>query len=493
MIAPPRIQNKNDFPINEGATYVLYWMQQSQRAEDNHALEYAINEANRLNQPVIVLFVLMHDYPDANLRHATFMVEGLIETKKALAFRGIEMVIRIGNPVDEVRLFGENASVIVCDRGYLRHQRAWRREIARHARCSVVQVESDVIVPIHEVSDKAEYAAYTIRPKIQRVLDFCLEDELPPQQPRIPSVGIPLNAILNLDFEMDLESPPSVLNTDGGHSSPSIIQWDGVSSHDAAAILDHLKIDRTISPVSYFLKGGTAEAKRRFADFLEHRAKRYAINRNQPQTVDLSMMGPYLHFGQISPHYLARQIMSHPDLPDEVEAVFLEELIVRRELAVNFVYFHPDYDSLDCLPNWAKTTLAIHGRDPRDFSYTRSQLENGETHDIYWNAAMTEMRISGYMHNYMRMYWGKKVLEWSESPEAAYETLISLNNTYFLDGRDPNSYAGVGWIFGLHDRAWGERPIYGKVRYMAASGLERKCDIMGYVRRIERMLGNSIA
>ncbi len=486
MITPSRVQNKNDFLISEGAVYVLYWMQQSQRAEENHALEYAIKEGNRLNQPVIVLFALMDDYPDANLRHYTFMVEGLIETKKDLASRGIEMVIRIGNPVDEVLFFGGNASMIVCDRGYLRHQRAWRREIARHARCSVVQVESDVILPIHEVSDKAEYAAYTIRPKIHRMLDFCLEDELHPQRPLTPSMGISLKEIL------PLESPPSVLNTEGGRSSPSESPLDDVSFHDAATILDRLKIDRTISPVSHFFKGGTAEAKRRFADFLEHRAKRYVSNRNQPQTVDLSMMGPYLHFGQISPHYLARQIMSYPDLPDEVEAVFLEELIVRRELAVNFVYFHPDYDALDCLPNWAKTTLAIHATDPRDFIYTPSQLKNGETHDIYWNAAMAEMRISGYMHNYMRMYWGKKVLEWSESPEAAYDTLISLNNTYFLDGRDPNSYAGVGWIFGLHDRAWKERPIFGKVRYMVASGLERKCDIMGYVRRIEKMMGNSI-
>jgi deoxyribodipyrimidine photo-lyase len=155
---------------------------------------------------------------------------------------------------------------------------------------------------------------------------------------------------------------------------------------------------------------------------------------------------------------------------------------------MNFVYFNPAYDSLACLPNWAQKSLDEHKKDAREFLYSKDALENGQTHDMYWNAAMREMKISGFMHNYMRMYWGKKILEWSETPEKAYETLTAINNKYFLDGRDPNSYAGIGWIFGLHDRAWFERPVFGKVRYMTASGLERKCDIKGYVSRINQMI-----
>lgn len=486
LISSHRIQRKNDLDRTNGSC-VVYWMQQSQRADDNHALEYAVEEANGQKLPLVVLFVLMDHYPEANLRHYTFMLEGVKETQAVLASRGIRMIIQIGNPVEEVLWVSRNAAMVVCDRGYLRHQRAWRREIARNAPCAVVQVESDVIVPIHEVSDKAEYAAYTIRPKIHRMLDLSIEKELPARKPIISSIDTSLEDLL---LRKGIDSPEKR----GGHSVAGSPERDGVgleervSSLDPLKILDHLTLDRTVSPVSHFFKGGTAEAKRRFADFLENRAANYVINRNQPQTQDLSMMSPYLHFGQISPHYLVRQIKTHPDIPDEVEAVFLEELIVRRELAVNFVYFHPDYDRLDSLPNWAKTTLADHRNDPRDFTYTYRQLENGETHDPYWNAAMAEMRITGFMHNYMRMYWGKKVLEWSDSPKTAYETLLSLNNTYFLDGRDPNSYAGVGWIFGLHDRAWKERPVYGKVRYMAASGLERKCDIMAYVRRMDALL-----
>jgi deoxyribodipyrimidine photo-lyase len=168
-------------------------------------------------------------------------------------------------------------------------------------------------------------------------------------------------------------------------------------------------------------------------------------------------------------------------------AAYLEELVVRRELAINFVYYTPDYDTYSCLPAWARQTLAEHKQDKRQFLYTATQLENAATHDPYWNAAMLEMKHTGFMHNYIRMYWGKKILEWSRTPEQAFKTTLAINNKYFIDGRDPNSYAGVAWTFGMHDRAWKERPVFGKVRYMAASGLERKCDIRAYVKKVENL------
>ncbi|MEJ2100696.1 MAG: hypothetical protein P8X68_12035 [Desulfobacterales bacterium] len=199
-------------------------------------------------------------------------------------------------------------------------------------------------------------------------------------------------------------------------------------------------------------------------------------------------MSAYLHFGQISPLYLALQVLKTEKRFKQAREAFLEELIVRRELAMNFAYYTSNYDSYACLPAWAKKTLAEHKNDRRGYLYSQRQLENCETHDEYWNAAMREMKFTGFMHNYMRMYWGKKILEWSQTPEQAYKTILTINNKYFLDGRDANSYTGVAWVFGVHDRAWSERPIFGKIRYMAASGLERKCDIQGYVEKVNALV-----
>ena len=213
----------------------------------------------------------------------------------------------------------------------------------------------------------------------------------------------------------------------------------------------------------------------------------YADARNDPADPQCSTLSPYLHFGQISPVEVARKAQRATGASDSDKAAFLEELIVRRELAVNFVHYHAHYDRFQCLPDWAQKTLADHAGDERPVRYSRADLERAGTEDEYWNAAMTEMLKTGYMHNYMRMYWGKKILEWSDTPETAFSTALYLNNKYFLDGRDPNSYANVAWIFGLHDRPWQERPIYGKVRYMNASGLERKFDIQEYCRWVRSL------
>jgi deoxyribodipyrimidine photo-lyase len=458
-IQDTRVRQLNDFDIRMYADYVLYWMQQSQRAEVNHALEYSILQANRLGIGVVVAFGLMDDYPEANLRHYTFMLEGLTETQALLKKRGIHMAVRRGSPPDVALELGQHAAMIVCDRGYLKHQRLWRNKVARKAACSVVQVESDVIVPLETVSPKAEYAARTLRPKIQKHLDDYLI-ELKPVKVQHSTVDISLNGL----------------------------EWKR-----PADILAVLKIDRTVSDVTGFFKGGTSRAKKIFSNFVRSRLKNYEKNHNQPQTDDISHMSVYLHFGQISPLYLSLKINKADHGSDSDKAAFLEELIVRRELAANFVYYHRNYDNFDCLPEWAKHTLNDHRKDRRPYIYTRRQLEDAKTHDPYWNAAMQEMKHTGFMHNYMRMYWGKKILEWSSSPELAFRNTLAINNKYFLDGRDPNSYAGVAWIYGVHDRAWPQRPVYGKVRCMMASGLERKCDIRGYVSKVEGYIRKSKA
>jgi deoxyribodipyrimidine photo-lyase len=450
-----RIKLLNDRQAGEGR-YVLYWMQQSQRAELNHALEVAVREANRAGQALVVAFGLADDYPEANLRHYRFMLEGLQETAQALARRGIPMVVRRGSPPKVALELGREAALIVCDRGYLRHQRAWRKEVAARAACRVLQVESDVVVPLEEASTKAEIGARTLRPRIHRRLPEYLK-------------GLRATPLRERSLDIDL---------------------GGLSLEDPQALLDSLSIDRRVAPVGHHFRGGTAEAKRRFGDFLANRLTRYDANHNQPQTDDVSHMSPYLHFGQISPLYLVLEVLKSK-APQPAKDAFVEELVVRRELACNFVQHVPDYDDYGCIPGWAQKSLAEHRRDRRPYVVGAGRLERAETHDPYWNAAMREMVCTGFMHTTMRMYWGKKILEWSRNPEEGFAVTLALNNKYFLDGRDPNSYTGVAWIYGVHDRAWPERTIYGKVRTMTASGLERKCDIHAYVRKVDALCGGA--
>ena len=449
IICDSRIKYLNAKPVIDG-DYVLYWMQQSQRAEDNHALEFAVELANARHLPVRAVFCLVVDYPEAHFRDYRFMLEGLFETRAALARRKIPMTVISTRAAAPDLPFAEKAAAVVVDRGYLRHQKKWRSQLAERSGCRVVQVESDVVVPVEAVSAKAEYAARTIRPKIHRHLKDYLVS--------VPTVNLEKSGMCLNVPGLDISSPEKVLQK--------------------------LGIKNNLPDISHHFTGGASAARKRFSGFMEERLTRYEKNSNQPQTDDISHMSPYLHFGQISPLYLALEIHRADGIPGEAKAAFLEQLVVRRELAANFVNHTANYDQYDCLPGWARQTLADHATDARPHIYTVEELEAADTHDPYWNAAMNEMVHTGFMHNYMRMYWAKKILEWMPSAQQAFDTTLYLNNKYFLDGRDPNSYTGVAWCYGIHDRAWKERAIFGKVRYMAASGLERKCDINGYVRKV---------
>ncbi len=340
-IQPTRIKTLNDRSIQKGR-YVLYWMQQAQRAEYNHALEYAIQQANALGQGVLVGFGLMDDYPEANLRHYTFMLEGLQETQATLAKQGIKMVLQKGPPAEIASTLGRDASLIVCDRGYLRHQKAWRAQVARSAAGTVVQVESDVVVPVDVVSNKAEYAARTIRPRIHRHL----EDYL------VPFVSSRVKKD-SLDLSID-----------------------SLNLKDIDTLLHTLSLDQSVTVVTQFYRGGPSQGMVRFEDFIQNQFHRYVKNRNQPQTDDISHMSPYLHFGQISPLYLALRVKADKNRQMEAQETYLEELIIRRELAMNFTHYNPNYDSFACLPQWAQKTLKEHRKDPRQSVYTRNQMEN---------------------------------------------------------------------------------------------------------------------
>lgn len=453
-IAPERIKPLNDKPDNDNGSYVLYWMQQSQRTHWNHALEYAIAKANALDCGVLVGFGLMEDYPEANARHYTFMLEGLQQVASGLQDRKCKFVLRYGHPAAVALELGQSAKCIICDRGYLRHQRAWRKQVAGEANCKVVQVECDAVVPVETASAKQEYAARTIRKKLMG------------------------------QYEDFLQKPGRAeLRKDSRFLKPK-----GEELKEVPAVVQKMNIDQSVAAVSEHFQGGEQRAAAVFERFLEQNFTAYSDHRNQPQTDDVSYMSMYLHFGHIAPAYLLHWVRdAKPD--DGNRADFVEELLVRRELAINFCYYNENYDRYDTLPGWAQETLAEHSEDERDPAYRLEELENAQTHDAYWNAAMLEMKHTGYMHNYMRMYWGKQILAWSADPKTAYERTLYLNNKYFLDGRDCNSFANVSWVFGQHDRGWTERPIFGKVRIMKQSGLKRKMKPDKYVEKVARRVG----
>lgn len=455
-----RVRRLNDRPHLENKAYVLYWVQSAPRAEDNPALEFAVARANELGLPLVAAFVCTPDYPEANLRHYTFMLEGLFEAMQGMRARKALTRVEIGHPPEEILKLAEEAAELVVDMGYLRHLKAWYKEVAERAACRMWQVETEAVVPVELASEKAEYAARTIRPRINRHLD---------------------------EFLVSPKSATLSCTPEGLALQPFTAKVDEVGE-----FLKPFEIDRSVKPVSTFFRGGQSRAKELFDEFLEEWLSDYDVQRNQPQTDYTSTMSPYLHFGQMSPVYLAVTMQKRARANDENVKSYLEELIVRRGLSLNFAHFEPNYDSTKCVPDWARKTLDQHAEDPRPVLLSREEFEAAKSPDPYWNAAQVEMVETGYMHNYMRMYWGKKILEWSASWQEAHQTTLYLNNKYFLDGRDPASYANVAWIYGVHDRAWQERDIYGKIRCMMASGLERKSDPKAYVDKIEDLTGREV-
>jgi deoxyribodipyrimidine photo-lyase len=448
MIQKERIRFLNAKDPKKG-DYVLYWMQASQRTESNHALEYAVRQANEVRQPLVVFFGLTDRFPEANERHYAFMLEGLAEVEQELKKKGIRLVIQAVSPELGAVEMSRRASLAVVDRGYLKIQKAWRIKAAGEMECPLVQVESDAVVPVEEASAKEEYSAATIRKKIQAKL----KDYLVPLKEHKP-----LKDSLSVDFEtLDLQ--------------------------DTEKVLARLGIERDVKKSAFFV-GGTAQARKRLQAFIKDKLDHFPDLRNIPTADYLSHMSPYLHFGQISPLSIALKV-SEASSPGKES--YLEELVVRRELSLNFVRYNEAYDSFEGIPSWAQKTLKLHEPDPRPAVYTREELEAAKTHDPYWNAAQLEMVLRGKMHGYMRMYWGKKIIEWSRTPEEAFAAALYLNNKFELDGRDPNGYAGVAWCFGKHDRPWQGRKIFGNIRYMNDRGLLRKFDADRYVKMIEEL------
>ena len=430
---------------------VMYWMSRDQRVEDNWALTWAQELALGQKVPFVVVFCLVPRFLHATTLQYTFMITGLQEVSQKLAKLRIPFFLPVGKPEKTLPQFiGEHSiSALVTDFDPLRIKRQWKEEVARTIGVPFYEVDTHNIVPCTIASPKLEYGAYTIRNKIGRLLPLFL-DTLPKTQKH-----------------------PFLWTGDVPH-----IEWEKLPTL--------LKTDSTISDF-HWIRPGEAEARKRLKTFIEDKLAFYETERNNPARQAQSDLSPYLHFGQLSAQRVTLEIMKS-DIADHIRSAFLEELIVRRELSDNFCFYNPHYDSFEGFPDWAKKTLNEHRKDRRPYLYSLEQFETAQTHDGLWNAAQMEMVKRGKMHGYMRMYWAKKILEWTSSPEEAMEIAIYLNDRYELDGRDPNGYAGLAWsIGGVHDRAWNDRNVFGKIRYMSYNGCKSKFDVKGYIEKIQSL------
>ncbi|MGM0442212.1 MAG: deoxyribodipyrimidine photo-lyase [Elusimicrobiota bacterium] len=427
---------------------VLYWMSREQRVKDNWPLIFASKLALKNEVPFIVAFCLTDNFFKAGARHYYFMIDGLKEVEESLLDKNIPFKLLRGTPEKAVPNFIDkyNIGAVVTEQDPLKIKAGWRKAIYRKTGCFFCMVDGHNIVPVWEASDKQEYAAYTIRPKINKKLDEFL-------------TGYPV---------LKKQKTVPDINADD-------INWNKLK--------DGLKFKEEVLKVKS-VKPGSKNGFKKLDYFIKNSLNKYD-QRNDPSNDFQSGLSCYLHFGQISSQRVALKVKKSGASDSQIEA-FLEELIVRKELSDNFCYYNKDYDNFKGFPEWAQKSLKAHKSDNRERLYSLSDLERANTEDRYWNAAQKEMLYKGKMDGYMRMYWAKKILEWSPSPEKALKRAIYLNDKYELDGRDPNGYAGAAWaIGGVHDRAWKEREIYGKVRYMSYSGLERKFDMDAYVKKVE--------
>jgi len=431
---------------NESNGPVVYWMSRDQRVHDNWALIFSQQLALEKNRPLAVVFNLVPDFLEATIRQYGFMLTGLEQLESELKKYNINFFLTKGNPETEIPSILKllNASILVSDFDPLKIKRIWKRDVAKKINIPFYEVDAHNIVPCLFVSDKIEFGAYTIRPKIHKALPEFLDEF------------------------------PELKKMKVSHLSAEIIDWKDIKNS--------IKVNRDVNEIDW-LKSGEQNAQIVLKDFLEKKLDRYAEERNDPNKNVLSNLSPYLHFGQISAQRIALTVNqfygNHPSSDS-----FLEELIVRRELSDNFCYYNTKYDSFEGFPDWAKKTLNDHRKDKREFIYSLEEFEKAKTHEDLWNAAQIEMVKTGKMHGYMRMYWAKKILEWSKSPEEALKIAIYLNDKYELDGRDPNGYTGCAWsIGGVHDRAWTERQIFGKIRYMNFNGAKRKFDVASYIKK----------
>lgn len=444
-ILEKRGRSLNGRSIKKGP--VLCWLSRDQRVMDNWALLSASQLALKNKESLLVVFSLAKDYLSASSRSYNFMLSGLKELEDKLAKYNISLHIILGDPVETISEFAKKfqAGVIINDFSPLKVNRGWKEKIAKKLPIAFFEVDAHNIIPAWLASAKQEYGAYTIRPKINKLL---------------PDYLLPFPVL-----------------------KKQILNSNILVKNDFGKIKKFLQIKNNVHALTeknIFLAGEKA-ANEAMKYFLKFKLSSYNLSRNNPAVDGQSQLSPYLHFGHLSAQRLALEV-ENSLAPKVDREAFLEELIIRRELADNFCLFNSNYDNPQGFPDWAKKTIKKHAVDRREYLYKKKVFETAKTHDELWNAAQLELLKTGKMHGYMRMYWAKKILEWSCDHKTAMKIAIYLNDKYSLDGRDPNGYAGIAWsIGGVHDRAWFEQPIFGQIRYMNENGCRRKFKVDEYI------------
>ena len=452
LAAQPRVLVRRGGALPENGKCVVYWMQRAVRIVDNPALDVAIEAGNLLGLPVVVYFQVIPNYPNANLRHYHFLQQGLRDVAEDAVERGVGFVVRRSQENSLEGFLEEvQAALLIGDENPCREPERWRTVLAKRLKLPFWTVDADAVVP-SRVFDRTFVLLHHFRPHLKAELPKYLAapKKIAPLHPWKPK-----NKLESYSLEQDITA--------------------GFS-----------KLERSVGPVDSFT-GGTHAALKRLKQFVNQELKDYEETRNHPEKTGTSRLAPYLHFGNIGPITIAlavKKAVAEGKATQAAADKYLDELIGWRELAVLFVRHEPNYDNWECAAPWARKTLIEHAGDPRPHRYTLAQLERAETGDELWNAAQRQMVDTGWMHNYMRMYWGKKILEWAPDPACAFEWAVTLNDRYELDGRDPNGYAGIAWaIVGRHDRPWFNRPIFGLVRPMSGASTARKFDAEEYIRQ----------
>ncbi|HEY0137679.1 MAG TPA: hypothetical protein VGB85_26520 [Nannocystis sp.] len=472
-----RIISANTVSARPDGEFVCYWMTAARRTTWSYALDHAIARARALGKPLLVLEALRCDYPWASDRLHAFVLAGMRDNAARFAAAGVAYHPYVepakGAGKGLLAALAARACQIVAD-DYPAFFLPRMQAAAASLPVCIERVDGNGILPMR-ATEIAFPTAYAFRRFIQKK---CREHigERPRADPlarlALPTIPVPKDILARWPA-----------------ASPQLLACE-------PAALARLPIDHAVAPCG---EGGSKAAGRVLRGFLDARLAAYG-ERNDPAAASTSGLSPYLHFGQIGAHEVLAGILRREGWTAEALAEgarggregwwgvspaaegFLDQLLTWRELGFNNAANRPDFTSYESLPPWARRTLEDHAGDRRDPQYTPAQLEAAATHDPLWNAAQRQLIREGVIHNYLRMLWGKKILEWSASPRVALEVLVHLNNKYALDGRDPNSYSGIFWVLGRHDRPWGpERPVYGKIRYMSSDNTARKLHVREYL------------
>jgi deoxyribodipyrimidine photo-lyase len=475
-----RVFKRNQNEPNSDGEYVLYWMQINRRFHYNFALEYAVGWANKLDKPLLILEAFSCDYPWATDRSHTFMMQGMKEHLDYAEDQSLNYVSFVeqepGQYENLLKKLASNATVLVTDEYPVFIMRERNEQYPKQMDLPYITVDSNGLIPLG-LTDKDPYSAYFFRKIMQK--NFIEAYTNPPQQ----------HPMDNLENTMAVEIDDSVF-----HGLPKAKD----ALNNISGFISGLDINHDVPPVD--LHGGRSAATGMLGQFIKNALLEYDDKRNDPDEKKTSQLSPWLHFGKISEYEIVRAVLEHQPKGWDLDKItfnkgstggffngdpnvdgFLDEVITWREVGYHFAHHRPDYDQIDSLPDWVQKTMDEHRDDPREWIYSYDELKNSQTHDDIWNAAQTQLREEGIIHNYLRMLWGKKVIEWTPDYKTALKYLIDLNNTYAIDGRDPNSYSGIFWCFGRFDRAWQERPIFGKLRYMTSNSTRKKVKLKQYL------------